>query len=122
MLERLHGIGEVFALAECHAEFPPPRCPVGPEANYCLQLVNRPCVVGRVLEREAQLVVRLNADGVAVDGSNPGVQDLALMLAAAPDGNTDADLLQRAAAKFPTAAVAVLAFPGAWSRPGPGRA
>ena len=40
------------------------------------------------------------------------------MLAAAADGDTDAVLLQRATAKFPTGAVAVLAFAGAWSRLG----
>ena len=44
------------------------------------------------------------------------------MLAAAADGDTDAVLLQRATAKFPTAAVAILAFAGAWSRLGPGQA
>lgn len=55
-------------------------------------------------------------------GHNPGVQDLALMLAASPDGDIDAGLTHRAAAKFPTAAIAVLAFAGAWSRLGPGGA
>jgi phosphohistidine phosphatase len=55
-------------------------------------------------------------------GHNPGIQDLTLMLAAAPDGTTGAGLLQRAADRFPTAATAVLAFTGAWSRLGPGQA
>ena len=55
-------------------------------------------------------------------GHNPGIQDLALMLAAAPAGGSDAGPLQRATAKFPTAAVAVLEFAGAWSRLGAGRA
>ena len=55
-------------------------------------------------------------------GHNPGLQDLALTLAASPDGDTAAGLTQRAAAKFPTAAIAVLAFAGAWSRLGPGGA
>ena len=55
-------------------------------------------------------------------GHNPGIQDLALLLASTPDGSTDAGLLQRATTKFPTAAVAVLAFAGDWSRLGAGRA
>jgi phosphohistidine phosphatase len=62
------------------------------------------------------------ASSMLIIGHNPGIQDLALMLAADPDGDTDAGLLLRAAAKFPTAAVAVLAFSGAWARLGPGRA
>jgi phosphohistidine phosphatase len=59
------------------------------------------------------------ASSMLIVGHNPGIQELALLLAG---GDTDAGLLQRATAKFPTAAVAVLAFAGAWSRLGPGRA
>jgi phosphohistidine phosphatase len=55
-------------------------------------------------------------------GHNPGLQDLTLALAASPDGGTAAGLTRRAVAKFPTAAIAVLAFAGAWSRLGPGGA
>jgi phosphohistidine phosphatase len=62
------------------------------------------------------------ASSMLIIGHNPGVQDLTLMLAAGPDGDVDAGPLQRATAKFPTAAVAVLAFAGAWARLGPGRA
>jgi len=62
------------------------------------------------------------ASCLLIIGHNPGIQDLALMLASTPDGGTEADLLQRATARFPTAAVAVLAFAGAWSRLGAGRA
>jgi phosphohistidine phosphatase len=45
-------------------------------------------------------------------GHNPGIQELALTLAAT-DGDP-AGALVRAAAKFPTAAVAVLEFDGGW--------
>lgn len=49
------------------------------------------------------------AEGVALIGHNPGVQDLALDLAG---GGED---LQRLRAKFPTGAVAVLEFDGGWA-------
>jgi phosphohistidine phosphatase len=45
-------------------------------------------------------------------GHNPGIQELALNLAAADDDPAGA--LGRAAAKFPTAAIAVLEFDGGW--------
>jgi phosphohistidine phosphatase len=61
-----------------------------------------------------------DTSSMLIIGHNPGIQDLALLLAATPD--SDAVLLQRATTKFPTAAVAVLEFAGAWSRLGPGRA
>jgi phosphohistidine phosphatase len=51
-------------------------------------------------------------------GHNPGVQQFTLHLAA--DG--DRDLLDRAAAKFPTCALAVLAWAGPWSALVPGAA
>jgi phosphohistidine phosphatase len=44
-------------------------------------------------------------------GHNPGVQQLVLHLAADGDG----DLLERATAKFPTSAVAVLTWAGPWT-------
>jgi phosphohistidine phosphatase len=82
----------------------------------------------RVYEANCETLLHLagqtepTASSLLIIGHNPGVQDLALVLAAAPDGNTDAGLLQRATAKFPTAAVAVLAFSGSWARLGTGRA
>jgi phosphohistidine phosphatase len=49
-----------------------------------------------------------------VVGHNPGIQDLALMLAAAGDGESAPGAFERACAKFPTAALAVLEFSGGW--------
>ncbi|MCP3819096.1 histidine phosphatase family protein [Streptomyces sp. A3M-1-3] len=51
-------------------------------------------------------------------GHNPGLQDLILMLV----GQSFGDTLQRAQAKFPTSAVAVLIWRGAWSDLAPGSA
>ena len=48
-------------------------------------------------------------------GHNPGVSELATSLALPPDGD-DAPI------RFPTAAVAVLAFPGDWADVAPGQA
>ena len=45
-------------------------------------------------------------------GHDPAMQELALSLASARAG--DADALERARLKFPTAAIAVLEFTGAW--------
>jgi phosphohistidine phosphatase len=55
-------------------------------------------------------------------GHNPGIEELAMTLAAAPRDAGSAGALQRAAAKFPTAAIAVLEFDSAWSSLGPGSA
>lgn len=54
------------------------------------------------------------ADGVALIGHNPGVQDLATELAS---GGED---LGRMQTKFPTGALAVLEFDGGWTDLGPG--
>ena len=62
-------------------------------------------------------------------GHNPAIEDLALLLATAPGatpgpgsvGTAPGDL-ERMRAKFPTAAIAVLEFPGAWTGLAPGRA
>ncbi|WKX69941.1 histidine phosphatase family protein [Streptomyces sp. XD-27] len=51
-------------------------------------------------------------------GHNPGMQELTLRLARDAVG----DALERAAAKFPTAAVAVLTWHGTWSELAPGAA
>jgi phosphohistidine phosphatase len=56
---------------------------------------------------------------LALVGHNPGLHELALMLA----GRGDADALAALRAKFPTAAAAVITFDAAWPRiePGAGR-
>ncbi|WP_431044796.1 SixA phosphatase family protein [Streptomyces sp. P1-3] len=51
-------------------------------------------------------------------GHNPGMQELTLRLA----GDAVGDALERAEAKFPTSAIAVLAWHGTWSQLAPGRA
>jgi phosphohistidine phosphatase len=89
-----------------------------PPVSYEDQVYEAHCEALLDLARQSEPA----ASSTLIIGHNPGVQDLALMLAAAGDGDADAVLLQRATAKFPTAAVAVLAFAGAWSRLGPGRA
>jgi len=63
---------------------------------------------------DEELLQRLRAvpndmDGVAVIGHNPGVQDLATALAGGGDD------LDRIRTKFPTGALAVLEFDGAWA-------
>jgi phosphohistidine phosphatase len=63
-------------------------------------------------------------------GHAPGIPDLALMLAGAgapaggggESGAVPPDAADRMRAKFPTAAVAVLAFTGPWDQLGPGTA
>jgi len=55
-------------------------------------------------------------------GHDPAVQQLTLELAGARPGNGDADAITRVRVKFPTAAIAVLAFTGAWSQLAPGQA
>lgn len=89
-----------------------------PQASYEDQVYEAHCETLLELARQTEPA----AASLLIIGHNPGVQDLTLMLAATPDSDTDAGLLQRATAKFPTAAAAVLAFAGSWSRLGPGRA
>jgi phosphohistidine phosphatase len=62
-------------------------------------------------------------------GHNPAIEDLALLLAAAPGaaagpgpGGSRPGDLDRMRSKFPTAAVAVLEFAGSWPRLAAGRA
>jgi len=55
-----------------------------------------------------------------VVGHDPAMQQLTLMLASA--GDDDADGLERARFKFPTAAIAVLEFRGTWPELGPQQA
>jgi phosphohistidine phosphatase len=47
-------------------------------------------------------------------GHDPGVKDLAVTLAGRGSAGSAGDLLARIRAKFPTGAVAVLAFEGTW--------
>jgi len=61
-------------------------------------------------------------------GHNPAIEDLALLLAAAPGaaagpgpGGSRPGDLDRMRSKFPTAGVAVLEFAGSWPRLAPGR-
>jgi phosphohistidine phosphatase len=63
---------------------------------------------------EVELLDRLrrvpeDAEGVAMIGHNPGVQDLALDLARGGEDH------ERMRAKFPTGALAVIEFDGAWA-------
>jgi phosphohistidine phosphatase len=53
-------------------------------------------------------------------GHDPAMRELTLMLASA--GTGDADALERARFKFPTAAIAVLELSGTWPELGPQRA
>jgi len=60
-------------------------------------------------------------------GHNPAIEDLALLLAAAPGaaaglGGSRPGDLDRMRSRFPTAGVAVLEFAGSWPRLAPGRA
>jgi phosphohistidine phosphatase len=61
---------------------------------------------------------------VLLIGHNPAIEDLALMLAAAPGdagpGAATPGDLERMRAKFPTAAIAVLEFTGRWDQLAPG--
>jgi phosphohistidine phosphatase len=50
------------------------------------------------------------------------MQDLVLGLASAQPGDQGRDALGRVRIKFPTAAIAVLAFTGSWPKLGPGQA
>jgi len=58
------------------------------------------------------------AAGVLLVGHNPGLEDLVRALGRAGDP----ELIARLHAKFPTAALATLAFDGPWKRLGPGAA
>jgi phosphohistidine phosphatase len=57
---------------------------------------------------------------VMIVGHNPGLAELAVGLA--EQSAAEGDELSRATANFPTAAVAVLEFTGAWADVGPGKA
>ncbi len=70
-------------------------------------------------------VVRETQPGVEtllVVGHEPTMRELSLLLAAGVTEGSDPDTLQRVRLKFPTAAIAVLAFAGPWPGLGPGRA
>jgi phosphohistidine phosphatase len=55
-------------------------------------------------------------------GHEPTLGELTLELASAQPGKTGEKLLEQVRAKFPTAALAVLAFKGKWPELGPGQA
>jgi phosphohistidine phosphatase len=55
-------------------------------------------------------------------GHDPGMQDLTLELASAQPGDEGLEAVSRVRAKFPTAAIAVLAFTGTWPKLAPGQA
>jgi phosphohistidine phosphatase len=59
---------------------------------------------------------------VLIVGHDPAMQALTLDLAGAQPADGDAAVLERVRDKFPTAAIAVLAFTGAWPDLGPGQA
>ncbi len=72
--------------------------------------------VGELLERVRQLPS--TARGVLLIGHNPGIGDLAVMLA----GHGDRAARDSIATKFPTAALAILAIDGKWPDVAPGTA
>jgi phosphohistidine phosphatase len=55
-------------------------------------------------------------------GHDPAMQELTLELASAQPGDQGRDALGQVRIKFPTAAIAVLAFTGSWAKLGPGQA
>jgi phosphohistidine phosphatase len=55
-------------------------------------------------------------------GHDPAMQDLTLELADAQPGDESSEALGRVRIKFPTAAIAVLAFTGSWPKLGSGQA
>ena len=71
------------------------------------------------LAREAASGVRT----LMIVGHEPAMRDLTLELASAqPDKAGEEEALERVRAKFPTSAIAVLAFTGGWPDLGPGQA
>jgi phosphohistidine phosphatase len=55
-------------------------------------------------------------------GHDPAIRGLTLELAGEPPGDAEAEALGRVRVKYPTAAIAVLAFTGSWLDLGQGRA
>jgi phosphohistidine phosphatase len=55
-------------------------------------------------------------------GHDPAMRGLALELASEQPSDAETAALSRVRAKYPTAAIAVLSFPGSWFELGPGRA
>jgi phosphohistidine phosphatase len=100
-------------------------------------LAARPAVTfdGRIYEGAATDLLALVRDvppatgTLLLIGHNPAIEDLALLLATAPGaaagpgpaGAAPSDL-ERMRSKFPTAAIAVLQFPGTWPGLAPGEA
>jgi phosphohistidine phosphatase len=70
-------------------------------------------------------LVRQTPDAVTtllIVGHEPTMRALTLALADAPSASAEPAALQRARAKFPTAAIAVLTLAGEWAALGPGQA
>jgi phosphohistidine phosphatase len=63
-----------------------------------------------------------DAATLLIVGHEPTMRALTLELAAAPSAGAEPSALGRVRAKFPTAAIAVLTFTGAWPELGPGLA
>ena len=59
---------------------------------------------------------------LVIVGHEPAMRDLTLELADAQPGDDGEQALEQVRAKFPTAAIAVLAFAGRWPELGPGQA
>jgi phosphohistidine phosphatase len=55
-------------------------------------------------------------------GHDPAMRELTLELASEQAGDVGAEALGRIQVKYPTAAIAVLSFPGGWTELGPGQA
>lgn len=60
------------------------------------------------------------ARGVLVIGHNPGLHDLAVMLAGQPPRKTRNSAIERLVAAYPTCALAEFSVPGQWSHLGAG--
>lgn len=93
---------------------------IAPALGDDLELVVEPGLYGasggELLERIHEL--QDDATSVMVIGHNPGLEDLATMLA----GSGAGDSLDRMAIKFPTAALAWLSVPVSWRELAPGGA
>jgi phosphohistidine phosphatase len=55
-------------------------------------------------------------------GHDPAMPELTLELASDQPSGAEAEALERIRLKYPTAAIAVLSFPGGWAQLGPGQA
>jgi phosphohistidine phosphatase len=70
------------------------------------------------LARQTQTDVR----SLLIVGHDPAMRGLSLELVGERTDDADAEALSRVRAKYPTAAIAVLSFPGGWAELSPGEA